>query len=234
MFVNRLWIACLLAVACTDGTTKTEGKFQDDLRRLDGIIREYNDIPQMQKTAENKGNIDIVFWKDKEQLNKYYVKHKGDFVSIDASLKHISEKTDNILFDDALFARGILYSLWAQVDRNADTVQSAIAILRDFVNLSPSMHIEESTKKAVQNSYWNAYRDFSTPSLSYEDNVRILFYNNIGYLLTILKQYDAAAKEYETIVNKYPTSKFATHAQTQIQILRDIAEGKNTSDSSPP
>lgn len=220
--------------ACDFRRSRIEREFDDNLRRVNRLMRDYNKIPQQQKAYENKGFVEIRFWKDKEQLKRFYDKNSGEFRSVDASLTNISQnRTDNnILFDDAIFARAILYSLWGQIDRDRQTVESAIAALRDFVNLVEP-HIEESTRTAMQESFWNAYRETLTPSLSYEENARILFRNNIAYFFTILKEYDQATKEYEAILKTSPTSKFAPHAREQIKTIKDIAEGRTVIPDAP-
>ena len=225
-YISLLEILCFLVLGCDYVTFKNEREraFKDDLQRINALIRDYNQVPEGEKLSENQGVIDVFFWKDKEELRRFYEKKIAEFQYLDASLKTISEDRNNILFDDALFARGILHSLWGQIDRNEKTLETAIAVLREFLNLTPSPHIEEFTKDALQDSFWKPYREIATPSLSYEENVHIVFINTTAYFLTIMKRYDAAEKEYESIVKTYPKSRFAPFAETQIQIIGKISE----------
>jgi tetratricopeptide (TPR) repeat protein len=227
---------CIFLGGCDFSASQVERDFKDNVQHLNQLMRGYNKIPQKQKVYEHEGfEYRVFIWKDEEQSRSFYEKNRGEFRSIDAILSEISRNRDsNVLFDDAMFARAILYMLWTQIDRDQKLAERAIAVLREYVNIAPEPHIEEPTKTAIQESFWNSNQQVLTPSLSYEENVRVLFQGYIAYLFLKLKEYGQATKEYEAIVKTYPNSKFSPHAREQIKTIQDILEGRITIPDIPP
>jgi hypothetical protein len=143
----------------------------------------------------------------------------------------INAKSAGAWSDDAMFSRGVLYCLLTQLaSQDPLTQESALAVWGDFIQLGPRVHIEESTKNALGNAFVNKL-DIVTPSLSYEENLRVIFLAYRALSLLKLKEYQKATKETEFIIQNYPTSKYAqAYAPDQIHNIKQIMEGK----MSPP
>ena len=222
-FIFLLATCFLFLPACDFGLSQGERDFKRNLQRMNQLMRAYEKIPDKQKVDGHT----VIVWKDQQELSDFYEKNRAEFQAIDTLFMSISpSRNGNEWLDDALFGRAILYSLWTRVGPDRQIAEKAIAVLSEFVNLTPEPRLEELTKTAVQESFWNKYKEIITPELSYEENVLVLFQGSIGYLLMKLKEYEKARKQYEAIVKEYPTSKFSRQANDQLKTIQELSEGK--------
>ena len=139
----------------------------------------------------------------------------------------MNAKTTGIWSDDAAFSRGVLYWLLTQLIPNSLTDESALAVWNDFIRLGSGIHIEEPTKIAMGDAFVNKQTGILTPTLSYEENLQVIFQGYTALLLVKMKQYEKAIKENELIIQTHPTSRYAQeYARDQIRTITSIMEGK--------
>ena len=234
LFMNssriRLLMVVLLTVCCV-GACKQAGLRDDadldtSIRRLSQLLEEFYKIPVY---TQNFGDRSFIAWKDQGKLTSFYETYRNDF-SIMNNVFSMNAKTTGIWSDDAAFSRGVLYCLLTQVAPNPLTQEGALAVWNEFLHLGSAIHIEESTKTAMGDAFINKL-EILTPSLSYEENLQVIFRAYRTLSLIRLKEYQKAIKENELIMQTYPTSKYAQEiAQDQIRAIRDVMEGK----MSPP
>jgi hypothetical protein len=125
--------------------------------------------------------------------------------------------------------------LLTQVAPNPLTEESALAVWKDFLQLGSAIHIEEPTRSTLGKAFIDKRTEILTPSLSYEENVQVIFKAHTVLLLTKMKEYQKAIKEIESIMQTYPKSKYAQEiAQEQIRAIRDVMEGKMASPDALP
>lgn len=230
--VTPLLMFCFLCLqSCDWNTSQVEKDFTRAVRVLNRLIREYDKIPENQKLYGSESLI----WKDEDQLKYFYQKYRKEFQSVDDILLTIVKVDNrNEWYDDAIFLRGNLYWLWTRVVREKQLVKKAIDVLNDYVVLPSEYHLEERTKTALQDTFWNKYKDLFSPDLTREENVRVLFRSSIAYLFVTIGEYQMAIKEYELIVKTYPTSRLSQQAENQVKGIKDILEGKRTIPSISP
>lgn len=209
--------------ACNLNSPQIERDLKSSIRRLTQMMRDYEQIPES-RTQYGRG---FVISKDQERLTHFRKQYQDDFKSVDDTLLKVSStKDNNVLFDDAMFCRAILYSFWSRVDNTPEFTRRTIDVLREFVDQFPTYHIEEATKTALQESFWDKYKDVVTPNLSYEENGRLLFQASVAYLFLKLKDNESATKQYESVIKAYPDSKLAHLAADQIKTIRELQRGE--------
>lgn len=225
----RLLTFVLITVCCLGGCRQP--RLHDDadldasIRRISQLLDEYNRIPV--KTRD-LGDRSFIVVKDRAQIQSFYERYR-DEIRIMNNVFLLSAKGGSIWSDDADFSRGVLYCLLTQLIPNSLTHEGAIAAWRDFLRLGSKVHIEEFTRVAMGNAFVNYPTLITTPNLSYEDNIRVIFRAHMVLSLVAIKEYRKAIREIEVSVEEYPTSTYARNiAPEQIRSIKDLME-KTTS-----
>lgn len=212
------WLA-----ACDSNLSQTEREFKSALQRLNRLLQDYDKIPEKQEVHKSGA----VISKDKDQVASFYKNNEKEFQSLDDSLLGVVRSGgESRWYDDAIFCRGILYSLWAQVHPERALVEKAVGVLGDYIKLPLQYSLEDRTKASLQGSFWDQYKDLVSPGQTYEENVRLVFQSLIAYLFLKLEEYQIAIQQYELIVKTYPTSMLSQHAKRQIEGIKDLLAGK--------
>ena len=216
-----LTVCCL--GACTQRRLQDDADLESSIRRLSQLLDEYYKIPTKK---QNYGDSGFIVWKDQAQVRSFYERYR-DEISIMDNVFSMNAKTTGIWSDDAAFSRGVLYWLLTQLIPNSLTDESALAVWNDFIQLGSGIHIEEPTKIAMGDAFVNKQTGILTPTLSYEENLQVIFQGYTALLLVKMKQYEKAIKENELIMQTHPTSRYAQeYARDQIRAITSIMEAK--------
>jgi len=214
--------ACYLG-ACNPPRLQDDADLESSIRRLSQLLDEYYKIPTKK---QNYGNSGFIVWKDQAQVTSFYERYRDEIRIMD-NVFSMNAKTTGIWSDDAAFSRGVLYWLLTQLIPNSLTDESALAVWNDFIRLGSGIHIEEPTKIAMGDAFVNKQTGILTPTLSYEENLQVIFQGYTALLLVKMKQYEKAIKENELIMQTHPTSRYAKeYARDQIRAITSIMEEK--------
>ena len=212
--------ACYLG-ACNPPRLQDDADLESSIRRLSQLLDEYYKIPTKK---QNYGDSGFIVWKDQAQVRSFYERYRDEIRIMD-NVFSMNAKTTGIWSDDAAFSRGVLYWLLTQLIPNSLTDESALAVWNDFIRLGSGIHIEEPTKIAMGDAFVNKQTGILTPTLSYEENLQVIFQGYTALLLVKMKQYEKAIKENELIIQTHPTSRYAQeYAPDQIHAITSIME----------
>jgi hypothetical protein len=218
-------LACCLG-ACKESPLQDNADLESSISRLTRLLNEYEKIPVNKQNYSDRG---LIFFKDQSQLRSFYEKYRND-ISIMDNVFAINAKSTSIWSDDAAFSRGVLYCLLTQIASDDPVTQeSALAVWGDFLQLGSAVHIEKSTKDALGVAFVTKLTLVFTPTLSYEENLQVIFHAYRVLSLIRIKEYQKAVQENEIVMKMYPTSKYTQEiAQDQIRAIKNLMEGKMT------
>jgi hypothetical protein len=209
--------AALCFTGCQTGRLEYNATLEESMRRLSQVLEEYAKIPVM-----TQGDREMVIWRDQKQVRSFYERYRDEFTIMN-SVFSLTAKSDTTWSDDAALARGILYWLLTQLIPNSLTEEGALAVWGEFIQRGPTVQIEDLTKRTVGRAFVDGQTEILTPSLSYGENLEVMFRAHRILLLVKIKEYQKAIKEAELIMGKYPESKYSQRfAPDQIDQIKQL------------
>jgi hypothetical protein len=223
VLVSLLYLGNFLLFGCNKGLSEPEEELEKTFARISTMVDEYYKLPVKHRQLSSG----VLVWRDRAAADSFYKQHSRELSRIDQELLELLNREQaNTLKDDALLGRGICYWLLSELQPAVDTQERAIGVWTEIGNKAP-LHLRDFAKASTQKSFLSRFEAILTPTLSFEENVDVVFHVLRAQALLRMKKYASAIEVNEIVAKRYPSSTYADKfVKSQIETIRDLKAGK--------